>query len=120
MPKLNTNEFDQLYRRTKTRLGSTGKVIRLSLNRIKAKQLRVLTHVTVENKDGTTDICRIGICNGGRDHYVDELLDVAAAELAVSRSDIVLGENDIFFAEFTGTASTDNLVMTCVGWEQSL
>ena len=45
---------------------------------------------------------------------------LAANELAVSKSDILLGEGDVFFAELTGTTDGDILVMTCVGWESGL
>jgi len=45
---------------------------------------------------------------------------MTTAELAVSRSDILLGEGDSFFAELIGTHDPDALIMTCVGWEQSL
>ena len=80
----------------------------------------MLTHVTVENRTGTRTKDRIGINNGGRDHYLDEILDPAQNELIVSRSDILLGEGDYFFAEFTDTQNGDELVMTCVGWQQGL
>jgi hypothetical protein len=80
----------------------------------------VLTHVTVENKTNPYTKCRLGITTTGRDHYLDELTTIAANELAVSRSDIILGEKDIFFAELTDTDDGDQLIMTSVGWEQGL
>lgn len=101
-------------------MGITGELVRLALNPIPPKKLRVLTHVTVENKTSPYTKCRLGITTTGRDHYLDELQTIAANELAVSRSDILLGERDVFFAELTGTDTGDDLVLTCVGWEQSL
>lgn len=98
----------------------TGEVVRLELDRVKARSVRVLSHVTVENKTSAYTKCRLGIDAGGRDHYLDELQTIAAAELAVERSDTILGEGDIFFAELTGTTTGDALVMTCVGWERDL
>ena len=120
MEKQNINNFSQLYRRTVKGAGATGEVVRLELDRIKARFLRVLSHVTVENKTSAYTDCRLGIDAGGRDHYLDELTDLVAGELAVARSDILLGEGDIFFAELTGTIDNDVLVMTCVGWESDL
>ena len=116
----NINDFTQLYRRTVKGLGITGSTVRLKLNRIKAKKLRTLTHVSVENETTAYTKCRLGINNGGIDHYLDELQTIAKEELAVSRSDILLGEGDVFFAELTGTTDGDVLIMTCVGWEANL
>lgn len=120
MPKHNINDFGRLYRRTiKEKAGATSPH-RIKLDRIDAKTLRVLTHVTVENQTLAYTKCRIGINNGGNDHYLDELQTIAANELAVSKSDILLGEGDVFFAELTGTVENQVLIMTCVGWEQKL
>lgn len=116
----NINDFDRLYRRTKKGVGISGQVIRLSLPPISINLLRVLTHVTVENKTNNYTKCRLGITSTGRDHYLDELTTLAQHELAVSRSDILLGEGDCFFAELTGTTDGNEIVMTCVGWEQNL
>jgi len=120
METYNINNFSQLYRRSIKGDGETGAVVRLTLNRIKPRVARVLTHVTVENQTSAYTKCRLGIDAGGRDHYLDELTTIAADELAVSRSDILLGEGDSFFAELTGTTGGDVLVMTCVGWEQRI
>ncbi len=120
MDMYNINDFSQLYRRTVKGIGATGEVVRLELDRIKARSLRVLSHVTVENETSAYTKCRLGIDAGGRDHYLDELTNLVAGELAVSRSDILLGEGDILFAELTGTTTGDEIVMTSVGWEQSL
>ena len=120
MDMYNINDFSQLYRRTVKGTGVTGEVVRLTLDRIKPRMLRVLSHATVENETSAYTKCRLGIDAGGRDHYLDELTDLVAGELAVSRSDILLGEGDILFAELTGTTTGDKIVMTSVGWEQSL
>lgn len=116
----NINDFDRLYRRTKIETGVTGQTVRLRLNPIAPKKLRVLTHVTVENQTLAYTKCRLGINASGRNHYLDELNTIAADELIVSRSDILLGEGDYFFADLTGTTNGDHLILTCVGWEQTL
>lgn len=116
----NLLEFNLLYRRTKRAVGVTGSTVRLELTRIKARTLRTLTHVTVDNLTNDYTKCRLGINNVGNDHYLDELQNISADELAVSRSDILLGEGDVFFAELTGTTTGDELLMTCVGWESNL
>ena len=116
----NINDFRQLYRRTVTGAGVTGSVVRLKIDKIDPKRLRMLTHVTVEDQTTAYTKCRLGINASGRIHYLDELTTIAAAELAVSRSDIVLGEGDYFFADLTGTVDDDALIMTCIGWEQDL
>ena len=116
----NIYDFKQLYRRTERGVGLTGSTVRLKLPQIKPRTLRVLTHVTTENQTTGYTKCRLGIINLGNDHYLDELTVIAADELAVSRSNILLGEGDVFFAEFTGTITDDLLIMTCVGWELDL
>lgn len=116
----NINNFDRLYRRTVIKKADGTDPIRLELGRVGQRVLRTLTHVTVENTGDAYTKCRLGIKTPGRDHYLDELTDIAADELAVSRSDILLGEGDIFFSELTGTDDGSRLIMTCVGWEQDL
>lgn len=116
----NLYNFKALYRRTKRGLGLTGSPVRLKLSRIGPAKVRVLSHVTVENRTTAYTKCRLGINNGGNDHYLDELTVITADELAVSRSDIILGEGDIFFAELTGTTTDDILLLTCIGWESDL
>lgn len=117
---LNLCDFSQMYRRTKRGEGVTGDIVRLKLTRIKPDTLRVLSHVTVENRTSAYTKCRLGIWNGGLDHYLDELQTIAANELAVCRSENLLGQGDVFFAELTGTTTGDVLVMTCCGWEVKL
>lgn len=116
----NINDFDRLYRRTKIAVGATNGTVRIALAPVGPNKFRVLTHVSVENKDYGATIIRLGITATGRDLYLDEILDAAAAELCVSRSDILLGERDIFFAELTGTQDGNQLVMTCVGWTKDI
>lgn len=116
----NINDFDRLYRRIKTGVGVDGEVVRICLESVQPDTLRVLTHVTVENKTNGCDICRLGLTSTGRDHYLDEITSLIEAELAVSRSDILLWEREVFFAEFTGADGGDELLLTCVGWEQNL
>lgn len=116
----NINDFHRLYRRTKKSIGVTDETVRIPLGAVQPHVLRVLTHVTVENKSSDYDKCRLGISHGGRDHYIDELTTIVAGELAVSRSDILLAERDFLFAELTGTQTGDSLLLTCLGWEQDL
>ena len=117
---MNIQDLKQLYRRTVTKISDNSTAVRLRLDPVDPKTLRVLTHVTIENRTTAYTKCRLGIKNGATDHYLDELTTVAAGELAVSRSDILLGEGDVLFAKLTGTTSGDFLVMTCIGWEMDL
>ena len=100
--------------------GVSGEVVKIKLGRVSAKKLRVLTHVTVENKSSSYTKVRLAIDAGGVIHYLDELITVAANELVVSRSDILLVEGDSFYAELTGTVTADKLVMTCIGWSKKI
>ena len=120
MPKHNINDFDQLFRRTITQKADDADPYYLKLDRVNPRQIRVLTHVTVENQTDGYDKCRLGIDSGGRLHYLDELSNPLVNELAVSRSDIILGEGDVFFAELAGGIENDLVTMTCVGWELTL
>jgi len=113
-------KFHQLYRSKETGSGLSGSTVRLKLSRVKPGRLRILTHVTVEDKTNDYTKCRLAIDNGGRVFYLDELSSPAADELGIARSDVVLGEADVFFAELTGTTTADELEMTCCGWEQTL
>ena len=116
----NINDFDRLYRRTVKALAGATSPHYLKLGRVGAKKLRVLTHVTVENTESAYDKVRLGIENLGNVFYLDELSDPAENELAVSRSDILLGEGDVFFAECAGCGEDEPLIMTVSGWEQKL
>jgi hypothetical protein len=117
---MNTNDFNRLYRRTVTQKSDGTAIINLELDPVRPRVFRTLTHVTVEDKTLAYTKCRLAIKNVSRVHYLDELATPAANELAVSRSDIILGEQDIFFAELTGTTSGDELILTAIGWEQDL
>lgn len=117
---LDVNKFELLYRHTAQGDGLSGSVVYLKLLPVKPGRVRVLTHVTVENRTTDYTKCRLGISRGALLYYLDELQDIEANELAVSRSDILLGEGDYFFAELTGTTTGDVLVMTCAGWEQGI
>lgn len=114
---MNISDFYQLYRRSVSEKGETGALVYLYLDPIPPKILRVLTHVTVENLTSAFTKCRIGIINGQTVFYIDELTSVAEDELCVSRSDILLGEADRFFAELTGTTDDDDIKMVCIGWD---
>ena len=116
----NINEFTQLYRRTIDEVAGATSPHRIKLDRVWPKELRVLTHVTIEDETNAYTKCRIGIDAAGRTHYLDELISPAAGELAVSKADILLGENDVFFAELTGATPGDKLTMTCIGWTRTL
>lgn len=116
----NINEFDSLYRRKVRGQGVSGAIVRISLSQLKANKLRVLTHIAVENKTSAVTKIRLGISNRGEDYYLDELQNIAANELCVSRSDILLVDGDRFFAEFTGSTDGDLLVMVVNGWDKTL
>jgi len=116
----NIFDFDLLYRRTVNETAGSADPHYIKLGRVGARKLRFLSHVTVENKTHDYTKLRIGIDNGRVLHYFDELTTIVADELAVSRSDIQLGEGDVFFAELTGITTGDKLVMTCIGWDRGL
>lgn len=120
MPKHNINDFDQLYRCTLREKAGATSPHRVKLVPVPAKRSRILTHVTVENQTHGYTKCRLGIHAGAKDHYLDELTDPLQNELAVSRSDILLGEGDIFFAELTDATCDDVLILTAIGWEAKL
>lgn len=110
-------EFERLYRRKIRAVGVTGSTVRIQTPPLKPQKIRILTHVTVEDEDNAFTLLRIGVSNRGESYYLDELTTVAAAELAVEKSDILLGDGDRFFAELTGTTTGDTLVMVLSGWD---
>ena len=120
MAKHNINDFDRIYRQTITEKAGATSPHRLKLGRVGAGKIRVLTHVTVENTESAYDKVRLAIDAGGRIHYLDELSNPEEDELAVSRSDILLGEGDVFFAECSGCGEDEPLILTAVGWEIDL
>lgn len=101
-------------------IGETGETIFIKISRVKPRIIRVLTHVTVENLTSDYTKARLGINHGGTLYYLNELQTIKANELAVSASDILLGEGDVFFSELTGTTDGNALIMTCVGWEMKI
>ena len=113
----NLYEFDRLYRRKIRATGVTGSVVRIQTPPLGTKKIRVLTHVSVEDEDNAYTLLRIGVSNLGESYYLDELTSPTAAELAVSRTDIILGDADRFFADLDGTKDGDVLVMVLSGWE---
>jgi hypothetical protein len=117
---MNINDFQRLYRRIVTKAGDSSGLVYLELDRVKTGKIRVLTHVTVEDRTNDCTKFRLAIKHAGRFHYLDELASPEANELATSRSDILLGEQDIFLAEVTGSTDGDELVMCAVGWENTI
>ena len=116
----NIYEFERLFRRTLVQVGVTGSTVYMRLKPVPPKLLRLLTHVTFEDRTSSFTKCRLAIQSGGITHYLDEITDLPAAELATSKSDIILGDGDVFTAEISGTTDDDILVLTCIGWEKDL
>lgn len=97
--------------------GVSGVVVDLSLFPVDPSRIRVLTHITVENRSNNFDKLRLKIKHLSLIYYLDEITNPLENELIVSRSEIVLGESDILQAECTGTIDNDILVLTALGWE---
>jgi len=114
------NHFSSIYRRTKRAAGETGALVRISFKPVSAKMLRVLTHVAVENQTTAFTKLRLGISNRGVDYFLDEIQNLLADELAICRSDVLLGDGDRFFAELTGTTTDDVVIVNLSGWEQDI
>jgi len=95
-------------------------VVTLKTEPLDPKQLRILTHITVENESSAFTKCRLLVIHGGLKHYVDEITTIPASQLCVSRSDVLLGQGDTFAVEFTGTTTGDDLRVTLIGWTQDL
>ncbi len=117
---MNLLDFDRLYRQKVNATGLTGSVVNIELDPVDPHRIRVLTHVTVENKTTAFTKVRLAIKHHSLTFYLDELDSPAAAELIVSRSDIILGEMDILVAECTGTTTDDELVLIAIGTEKDL
>jgi hypothetical protein len=117
---MNLLDFDRLYRQKVTATGLTGSVVSLELDPVDPAKIRILSHVTVENKTTAFTKVRLAIKHHSLTFYLDELDNPTAAELIVSRSDILLGEGDILVAECTGTTTADILVLTAIGTEKDL
>lgn len=117
---MNLLDFDRLYRQKVTAIGLTGSVVDISLDIVEPGKIRTLSHVTVEDETTAFTKVRLAIKHHSLTFYLDELDSPAAAELIVSRSDILLGEGDILVAECTGTITSDKLVLTAIGTEKDL
>lgn len=115
---MNVNDFDHLYKRRLTGTGLTGSTVYLSLDRVDAKRIRTLSHITVENKTLPFTKLRLSIYDGTIDHYIAEFSNPLNDQLLVHEHDVVLGEADILRAIFTGTTTGDILEMLAIGWEQ--
>lgn len=114
---MNTNNFDLLYRERETALGVTGSSVIMELERVNPGRIRVLTHVSVENKTNAYTKCRLSIYNGAIDFFLDEAIYPAEDELLVHPKDILLGEGDILRVTLTGTTTSDLLEVHAIGWE---
>lgn len=117
---MNLFDIDRLYRQKVTAIGVTGSVVNIALDIVEPHRIRTLSHVTVEDETNSFTKVRLAIKHHSRTFYIDELDTPAAAELVVSRSDILLGEGDILVAECTGTTTSDKLVLTAIGTEKDI
>lgn len=115
---MNVNDFDRLYKRRLTGTGVTGSPVYLSLDRVDAKRIRTLSHITVENKTLPFTKLRLSIYDGSTDHYIAEFSNPFADQLLVHQHDVLLGEGDILRAILTGTTDGDILELFAIGWEQ--
>lgn len=114
---MNINQFDQLYRERITALGVTGSDVTMETDRVTAKRIRVITHLSVENKTSAFTKCRLLIYNGATNFYIDEAIFPSKDELLVHPKDILLGEGDRLQAKLTGTTTGDELELHAIGWE---
>jgi hypothetical protein len=114
---MNTNNFDLLYRERKTAPGVTGSPVIIDLERVNAARIRVLTHISVENKTSGYTKCRLSIFNGATDFFLDEAIYPSEDELLVHSKDVLLGEGDILRVTLTGTTTADDLEICATGWE---
>lgn len=116
----NIYDFSRIYRRTILGAGTSGKIVTIKTKPLDPKRLRVLTHITAENVTNSFTKARLLIIHGGLKHYIDEITTVLSSQLVVSRSDVLLGQGDIFAIEFTGTTTGDELRLTLIGWTKDL
>jgi hypothetical protein len=122
---MNVNSFDSLYRERSAAYGVTGASIILETKRVNPGRIRVLTHVSIENKTNSYTKnktnsytkCRLSIYNGAVDFMIDEAIYPGEDELLVHPKDILLGEGDILRATLTGTTTADELELHAIGWE---
>ena len=116
---MNVNEFDLLYRERQTAVGITGSNIIIRAERVRPGRIRVLTHVSIENKTSAYTECRLSIYNGATDFMLDQAIYPAEDELLVHPKDIVLGEGDVLRARLIGTTTGDVIEMHVIGWEMT-
>lgn len=114
---MNINDFDRLYRERKAAPGLTGSSVIMETERVGPGRIRVLTHVSIENKTNAYTKCRLSIYNGATDFMLDEAIFPDEDELLVHPKDILLGEGDILRATLTGTTTADKLELHAIGWE---
>jgi len=114
---MNINQFDQLYRERITATGVTGSDVTMETERVAAKRIRVITHLSVENKTSAYSKCRLEIYNGAIDFNIDEAIFPSQNELLVHPKDILLGEGDRLRVKLAGTQTDDELELHAIGWE---
>ena len=114
---MNIFDFNRLYRTRIKGTGITGSTVYLKLDPVEPGTIRVLTHVTVENKTSAYTLLRLSIYDGATDFVIDECQQPAADELAIHKQDILLGERDVLRATLTGTTTDDDLELLAIGWE---
>lgn len=114
---MNVDEFDLLYRERQTAVGITGTNITMKAERVRPGRIRVLTHVSIENKTSAYTECRLSIYNGATGFTVDQAIFPDKEELLVHPKDILLGEGDVLRATLTGTTTGDVIEMHLIGWE---
>ena len=115
---MNINNFELLYRRRKTWKGVTGSVVNIDLDPVDTGWIRLLSHVTLENKTSECTKVRLVIFDGTTEYPIDEAMYPGAEELLIHNQDIILQERDGLRAKFTGTVTGDNLQIVAVGWDQ--
>lgn len=114
---MNVNEFDRLYRERKTATGVTGSSLIIQTDKVDPGRIRVLTHVSIEDRTNAYTKCRLSIWNGATDFYIDEAIYPDEDELLVHPKDIIMGEGDILRATLTGTTTGDQIELHAIGWE---
>lgn len=115
---MNVNEFDLLYRRRINATGLTGSTVYLKLGPVGPGKIRILTHVSIENKTNSYTKCRLSTYNGATDLFLDEAIYPDEDELLIHKHDIILGEGDQLRAALTGTTTGDDLELLAVGYDQ--
>jgi len=114
---MNVNEFNLLYREQITAVGITDSNVSLKTDRVSSGKIRVLTHVSIENKTSAYTECRLSIDNGATSFVLDQAIFPEASEVLIHPKDIMLGEGDILKATLTGTTTGDVLKLHAIGWE---